>query len=90
VNDDPWAGYFSLMFVDYSTQPRVLQDLRLQFENQTGIASSLRSKTVRLRPGMPFAFPSELAFGFAGILTMTPSLYGFGIVNQAQYERNRQ
>ena len=31
--------------------------------------ASLRSETVRLRPGMPFAFPSESAFAFAGILT---------------------
>jgi hypothetical protein len=29
--------------------------------------ASLRSDTVRLRPGMPFAFPSESVFAFAGI-----------------------
>src|SRR5579864_947326 len=30
--------------------------------------ASLRSETVCLRPGMLFAFPSESAFAFAGIL----------------------
>src|SRR5439155_7083351 len=30
--------------------------------------SSLRSEGVRVHPGMPFGFPSETAFGFAGIL----------------------
>jgi hypothetical protein len=30
--------------------------------------ASLRSDGVRVHPGMPFGFPSELAFGFAGIL----------------------
>jgi hypothetical protein len=32
--------------------------------------ASLRSETVRLRPGMPFAFPSESVFAFVGILKM--------------------
>ena len=31
--------------------------------------ASLRSDGVRVHPGMPFGFPSESAFGFAGILT---------------------
>jgi hypothetical protein len=31
--------------------------------------ASLRSEGVRVHPGMPFGFPSETAFGFAGILT---------------------
>ena len=30
--------------------------------------ASLRSEGVRVHPGMPFGFPSETAFGFAGIL----------------------
>jgi hypothetical protein len=30
--------------------------------------ASLRSDGVRVHPGMPFGFPSESAFGFAGIL----------------------
>jgi hypothetical protein len=29
--------------------------------------ASLRSEGVRVHPGMPFGFPSETAFGFAGI-----------------------
>ena len=31
--------------------------------------ASLRSEGVRVHPGMPFGFPSETAFGFAGILS---------------------
>ena len=31
--------------------------------------ASLRSEGVRVHPGMPFGFPSESAFGFAGILS---------------------
>ncbi len=31
--------------------------------------ASLRSEGIRVRPGMSFGFPSESAFGFAGILT---------------------
>lgn len=30
--------------------------------------ASLRSEGVRVHPGMPFGFHSEIAFGFAGIL----------------------
>src|SRR6266851_1955505 len=30
--------------------------------------ASLRSESVRVHPGMPFGFPSETAFGVAGIL----------------------
>jgi hypothetical protein len=33
--------------------------------------ASLRSDGVRVHPGMPFGFPSESAFGFAGILNQT-------------------
>src|SRR6185312_5452038 len=44
----------------------------IDFETQ------MSPKTVRLRPGMPFAFPSESAFTFAGIL------------NPARRSRSRQ
>ena len=33
------------------------------------VPASLRSEGVRVHPGMPFGFPPESAFGFAGILT---------------------
>jgi hypothetical protein len=33
--------------------------------------ASLRSEDVPVHPGMPFGFPSESAFGFAGILRWT-------------------
>jgi hypothetical protein len=35
--------------------------------------ASLRSDGVRVHPGMPFGFPSESAFGFAGILNLISS-----------------
>jgi hypothetical protein len=35
---------------------------------KTEVPASLRSDGVRVQPGMPFGFPSESAFGFAGIL----------------------
>jgi hypothetical protein len=34
---------------------------------------SLRSDGVRIQPGIPFGFPSEDAFAFAGILTGPPA-----------------
>jgi len=34
--------------------------------------ASLRSDGVRVHPGIPFGFPSESAFGFAGILSELP------------------
>src|ERR1700688_3433667 len=34
---------------------------------QNRMASVARSEGVRVHPGMPFGFPSETAFGFAGI-----------------------
>src|ERR1700722_20031081 len=35
--------------------------------------ASLRSEGVRVYPGIPFGFLSESAFGFAGILTHSPT-----------------
>jgi len=35
---------------------------------RSGSLPPLRSEGVRVHPGMPFGFPSESAFGFAGIL----------------------
>ena len=37
--------------------------------------ASLCSEGVRVHPGMPFGFPSESAFGFAGILNLDRSLF---------------
>jgi hypothetical protein len=37
------------------------------------LPASLRSDGVRVHPGMPFGFPSEEAFSFAGIPTPTPT-----------------
>jgi hypothetical protein len=38
------------------------------FTGRIDVPASLRSDGVRDHPGMPFGFPPELAFSFAGIL----------------------
>ncbi|HXU17990.1 MAG TPA: hypothetical protein VN708_22985, partial [Terriglobales bacterium] len=50
---------------------------------------SVASIAVRLRPGMPFAFPSESAFTFAGIPIPTTVIAGaLHILSTFSWRRN--
>ena len=54
--------------------------------------ASLRSDGVRVHPGMPFGFPSESAFGFAGILSdwRDPCSFEIGVsYKEYTFFRNR-
>jgi hypothetical protein len=53
------------MVQDYSTKLVLCKEKN---EKNAEWPASLRSEGVRVHPGMPFGFPSETVFGFAGIL----------------------
>jgi hypothetical protein len=44
------------------------------------VPASLRSDGVRVHPGMPFGFPPETAFGFAGILSHISRTHSFVVL----------